>query len=596
MEDVETISDTTSIEVFDKEQVNIFFDIANFIKIEHYKQFRDLCSAISRLGSENLGKFYQILYDKNESNFSKTTAKALKKNLSYINSFLREHNRVPLQYILDVAVQQNFPFDRYKTTKRKTMFNIDKQLDAVVEYMNQRFALFSFGKSILTKIRGKNIRSFVKDNVTNIDTNKIQLLKVTDLRNYMRNKNLRVMNSKGIMELKPYVDVWLASSKRHDVQTIVCSSRKIRDKRIYNIWTGYNVFEHKVDSIIKKNTLEDLTENLKFILEWIFKVVANSDKFVYNFVLKWVADLIQNPTTNKPGKVLAIIGGQGEGKGTFGTMLQELIGATHTVKLNDSKNLSGFNKVLEGKLLVILDEAFYSGDKKFAQQFKSIITETELVVEPKFVDAYQTDNIARFLILSNNEQVVHLDKDDRRFLITKMSPLKKNDRKFYEQLRNEIAEKKHELFAFFKMLPIDYNSDFLFFKRTKEMVEHIQNSYDSFDLFVSFLVNNLTYEYNDKSISISLQQRTLVKMADLYMAYLNFATRVVKNKYPTRQPSFKKRFLALGAETQASQGNPPKAMISLPSVKELIQRNPDYAPDTKDFEMLMLADMDEFLV
>jgi hypothetical protein len=170
----------------------------------------------------------------------------------------------------------------------------------------------------------------------------------------------------------------------------------------YNLWTGWPVEPNP-------NASCDLFD------AHIFKNLCKGDQEQYDFVIMWCADLYQNPGSKK-GSALVLRGGKGVGKSIFGKYMLEALGR-YGVSLTSKKQVAGdFNAIQESKVLVVCEEAFFSGDHEANNALKNMITSDKIVIERKGIDAYETANHARYLIISNEETVVQATLDERRYL------------------------------------------------------------------------------------------------------------------------------------------------------------------------------------
>ena len=117
-------------------------------------------------------------------------------------------------------------------------------------------------------------------------------------------------------------------------------------------------------------------------LEHIQNNICKGDEDLYEYVINWMADAIQNPG-RRPGVALVIRGKQGVGKGVFVNEFAQLFGP-HSIQVAQSSQLVGnFNAHLRDKLLVFADEAFWAGDKRAEGALKALVTEDTMPIEMK---------------------------------------------------------------------------------------------------------------------------------------------------------------------------------------------------------------------
>ncbi|MEM6257625.1 MAG: DUF5906 domain-containing protein [Planctomycetota bacterium] len=137
----------------------------------------------------------------------------------------------------------------------------------------------------------------------------------------------------------------------------------------------------------------------------------------FEWAMDWLAHLIQKP--GEPGQVAIVLRGpQGHGKGFFVERVGELLGAYYAT-VTDSKHLTGnFNAHLRDRLLIYADETFGTASKQHQGMLKTLVTNGDILIEPKGVDSYMDKRYFRLIMASNEAWVVPADVDDRRFFVT----------------------------------------------------------------------------------------------------------------------------------------------------------------------------------
>lgn len=150
--------------------------------------------------------------------------------------------------------------------------------------------------------------------------------------------------------------------------------------------------------------------------EHLLLAVCGGDERVFDWVVGWLAHAVQK-VHETPTTAIVLSGPQGSGKNVLVKLLFELF-APHTLMCTQSAQLVGnFNSYLMDKLFVFANEAFFAGNKKEANVLKSLVTDETMIVEPKGVDAFQVKKHFRLIIASNEERVVDLELDDRRYCV-----------------------------------------------------------------------------------------------------------------------------------------------------------------------------------
>ena len=173
-------------------------------------------------------------------------------------------------------------------------------------------------------------------------------------------------------------------------------------------------------------------------LNYVKEVIAAGDDHMYEWVLAWIADMLQNPA-KKPGTALVLVGVQGAGKTFLGErIIGPIIGKSHYTQMNSIASLTDkFNQIADNKIFVQCDEAVHSYQRDVAAKLKSIITDESMTVEPKNINSHKKPNHMHFLFTSNEENTaIFIDPSpfERRFTVQKVSPCRANDIEYWNEM------------------------------------------------------------------------------------------------------------------------------------------------------------------
>lgn len=188
----------------------------------------------------------------------------------------------------------------------------------------------------------------------------------------------------------------------------------------FNIWTGFAVEPAKGDWSLLKTHIRDL--------------LCGGDEELFAWFMTWIASPFARPDAKVPSSV-AVRGEQGTGKSKLFDWLREAMGCA-ALKVSQGKHLVGsFNAHLDGKLLLVCEEAFWAGDKAAAGVIKDLITSENLTVEAKFENAVTRPNRLAVAFISNNDWIIPTDgKDARRFLVLEASNARKEDAAYFKAI------------------------------------------------------------------------------------------------------------------------------------------------------------------
>ncbi|GGA56608.1 hypothetical protein GCM10011385_07640 [Nitratireductor aestuarii] len=172
----------------------------------------------------------------------------------------------------------------------------------------------------------------------------------------------------------------------------------------------------------------------KLILAFIRDVICSGDSALYEYVLNWLAWVVQHPL-EKPGVNLVLIGAQGTGKGTLGRMMLDIFGPKYSLHVTQSDHLLGrFSGHLEGKLLVLIDEAMFGKNPKDVGAYKARTTEPTLLIEHKGQTPRTVPNHMAVMILSNSLAAAPVEPNDRRATVIDVSDAHRQDNAYFAAL------------------------------------------------------------------------------------------------------------------------------------------------------------------
>lgn len=166
-----------------------------------------------------------------------------------------------------------------------------------------------------------------------------------------------------------------------------------------NLWQGFAVKPKRGDVSVWVEHLE--------------RVICNGDKANARYLLQYLAHMVQHPEEKPSVSVTLRTEGKGAGKDLFLKPLLTAFGR-HAILLNDTNQVTGrFNAVLEGKILITLNEARIHSEDQL-QKFKTVISEPTAPIERKGVDIMNVRNFARLISTTNHDDAIKVEKGERR--------------------------------------------------------------------------------------------------------------------------------------------------------------------------------------
>jgi len=221
--------------------------------------------------------------------------------------------------------------------------------------------------------------------------------------------------------------------------------------RIYNTWEGFDGEKLEFKEKVNLKLLLNNHISLQNIL-YHFKVVANYNNKVYEYLLNYFAHLVQKPHI-KTNVCLLIQGKQGTGKTTLvENLLKRIMGLKYVYDTDDIETIVGkFNASIAGKFMVVLNEATGKDTNQVVDKIKNIITRTSVTIEYKGIDPFPSIDYCNYAFTTNNIKPIAITKDDRRFQVLECSDKYKGDVKYFTKLFNSINDDK-TIYNFYKFL------------------------------------------------------------------------------------------------------------------------------------------------
>ena len=195
---------------------------------------------------------------------------------------------------------------------------------------------------------------------------------------------------------------------------------------IFNLWRPF-AMENFSESYIKKE------EELNIILNHI-KILCNHDNSVYDYFIKWIAQMIQYPHIKSI--MPTFISKEGAGKGTLFKLFEKMLGYDKVFETtNPSRDVWGdFNSIMTKCFLINLNELSKKDTIDSEGKIKGLITDNSMTINQKGVPQYKIKSYHRFIITTNKEEPINTTKGDRRNLIIRSSDEKKGDSEYFRNI------------------------------------------------------------------------------------------------------------------------------------------------------------------
>ena len=222
-------------------------------------------------------------------------------------------------------------------------------------------------------------------------------------------------------------ELWLKDPNRRQFEGLVFDPGAPGNNGCYNLYRGLAIAPVK--------------GSWKLMQEHIYHVICGQNKTIFEYLIAWMADSVQDPGGNLPGVSIVMRGARQAGKGVFARTFGEIFGS-HFVHVEHQSQLVGkFNQHLKSALIVFAYECFFAGDKQAESTIKRIITEPTIRIEPKGKESFAVRNFVRLLIASNETWVIPAGIGERRFLALEVENCLegKKKRDYFEALYAEVS-------------------------------------------------------------------------------------------------------------------------------------------------------------
>lgn len=212
---------------------------------------------------------------------------------------------------------------------------------------------------------------------------------------------------------------------------------------LLNTWRGWPLLPKAGDC-----------EKLLELIEYLCSAEDNASE-VYRWLLCWMAYPLQRPGAKMDSAVI-MHGPQGTGKSTVFQAYSEIYGDYATV-LNQRGLEDKFNSDWsDSKLLILAEEVVNRAEMwHIKNELKELVTGKWIRINPKNIAAYRQRNQVNLIYLSNEDQPLPLDNDDRRHLVIYTPPLQPES--YYDAVHSELANGGVQAFYHY-LLHLDLSS------------------------------------------------------------------------------------------------------------------------------------------
>lgn len=257
----------------------------------------------------------------------------------------------------------------------------------------------------------------------------VERIHVPSFHEYFSDENVEYV-SNGRVKREQFTKLWLRHPDCRKYSKVEFLPGEKTTNGTYNLWRGF---------ILPSAGKGKGMDGLKAWREHIFENICDQNEAHARWLEGFFAHMIQKPQ-EKPNIALALHGGRGVGKDSLVDRVGHLLGR-HYIMVTDPRYISGqFNGHFEQTLFMVLNEAFWSGDKRLEGTLKHLITGRELVIERKGKEPKICKSYTRFCILGNEKWIVPAAFDERRFAVFNVGDKRKQDIEFFTNMRLDMEK------------------------------------------------------------------------------------------------------------------------------------------------------------
>lgn len=434
-----------------------------------------------------------------------------------------------LWYWLYEDNEKKFKELRNKTDEKKFDFKIDltessfnmKKMYELLETDILEIGLMDYKTRFFSKSKSFQYFNYYHFELTNVDT-------LFNIKYNGKFKELTKVDPKAYVKLLKYndfsfIDAWTTCIDKQYYKTMDFSPNEYCPKDVYNLFTGF-VYDDD------NNDYEE--KNIKLFLDHI-KYLVNDENEVYEYILNWLAHIIQQTQRKTEAAIVLYSKKEGVGKNAFTDLVSKIFKGYETT-INLEHLTKNFNSILSNKLILIGDEISPKA-KEMNNELKTAITRKEINIEYKGVDPIKIKDRSNFIFTTNNELAFRVSDEDRRYCLIEC-PTEKKDSTYFNNLYKDIDDdsKVKQFYNFLKTRDISNinirNIPLTSYK--KRNIAHNKPSYIQMiienpeyftckEITLQFIKNELTNYEKDKKIyhKDNTDRKILIDMNENFSKY-----------------------------------------------------------------------------
>ena len=262
-------------------------------------------------------------------------------------------------------------------------------------------------------------------------------LRDDDLRRRLGNEVVQIgVDKTGKPVFEGAYKFWTGHARRHVYQRMTFTGKKVPDDTL-NLFRGLGVTPKKGDCTL--------------ILNHIYEVICASDATAYERMLDLKAWQIQN--IGEPSRIIVVLRTKKQQAGK-GLLLLEVLYKIYgedagLIPSSTDQVLGRFNDALIGVVYIFLDEVMFLGDRKAADNLKTLATTDRYSIEPKGLPIIKVPVGVNIWMATNHPAAAYIEEEDARYWVLEASEHRVGDFDYFAKVLKEINNGGREAFAHF---------------------------------------------------------------------------------------------------------------------------------------------------
>lgn len=258
-----------------------------------------------------------------------------------------------------------------------------------------------------------------------------------------KNKNGRNVSMK-------FIKRWLEDDTKKTYNSLTFKPYELSPElntKHFNLFNGYRASKIPV--------YKDY-ECIKPILEHIKIVLANNREDVYDYLIQYFANIMQN-AKNKTGVFIVFKGKQGCGKNTIVDLIANGIIGEYSISCSNPEKVffGTFNSLLANKVLAVANE-MGNDMRNSMDRIKDTCVAPTINIEKKCKDPTIFDNYINCIGTTNNDFPLQIDEGDRRLVWLNCSDSKVGDKDYFDKL-NDLVQDNYVISSLYHYLLEEVN-------------------------------------------------------------------------------------------------------------------------------------------